>query len=402
MIIPRQSFSRKRAGEGRYKKLKENGGARQNCFYLPYHQKKGIMDKNRYCVIMAGGVGSRFWPLSRQAQPKQFLDILGTGKSFLQQTYHRFCQICPAENILIVTSSEYADLVKKQLPLMPDENILLEPIRRNTGPCIAYAMNKIQVRNPDALVVVSPSDHLILQEKEFLHTIETGFAFVAREKALLTIGIMPGRPETGYGYIQVEAGQDVKQISRVKTFTEKPSLEVAKSFVESGEFLWNAGIFLWSVSAILEELHVHLPEVSALFQKGKDHYFSPSEPGFILDTYSVCPGISIDFGVMEKSTHVFVIVADFGWSDLGTWGSLYEVQDKDKEGNAVVGNRVMLYQSTGCLVNVPEEKLVVVQGLSDFIVVESQGILLICKKEDEQSIRLIVNDVKLERGNEYV
>jgi mannose-1-phosphate guanylyltransferase len=361
------------------------------------------MRSDKYCVIMAGGVGSRFWPLSRQAHPKQFMDILGVGKSFLQQTFLRFKNICPPENIFVVTSSEYFSLVKNQIPDLPDDNILLEPIRRNTGPCIAYAMYKINKINPDAKVVVAPSDHLILNDSDFENTINRGLSFASKAKSLITIGIKPTRPETGYGYIQLNSKSKIDpEFSRVKTFTEKPDLELAKTFVESGEFLWNSGIFIWTLPSILEELEKHLPDVSRLFKKGEEAFFTNQEISFIQDTYSICPSISIDFGVMEKSDSVFVIGADFGWSDLGTWGSLYDNHSKDTGQNAVIGQNVMLYQTTNSVINVPDEKLVVLQGLDDYIVVESDSILLICRKKDEQSIRQFVNDVKLEKGENFV
>jgi mannose-1-phosphate guanylyltransferase len=364
------------------------------------------MSKNHYSIIMAGGVGSRFWPMSRAARPKQFLDILGTGSTLLEMTYERLNKIIPRENILVVTNRDYGDLVKEQLPGLPEENILLEPLRRNTAPCIAYASYKIQQRNPDARMVVAPSDHLILQEDRFLKVIQEGLRFVGEEDSLLTIGIPPSRPETGYGYIQAngagKAGNKYRDLKKVKTFTEKPDLKLAKIFYESGEFFWNSGIFFWSVKSILDAFGLHLPEIFSLFSEGEGKYDTDEELSFIDYAYSECKNISIDYGVMEKAENVCVIISDFGWSDLGTWGSLHEQLNKDSEGNVLVGKDIMTYDVNGCLVNVPDDKLVVLQGLEDFIVVETRDVLLICRMEDEQKIRNIVNDVRIQKDGTYI
>ncbi|MCK4852659.1 MAG: NTP transferase domain-containing protein [Bacteroidales bacterium] len=364
------------------------------------------MDQNNYCVIMAGGVGSRFWPMSRTARPKQFLDILGTGQTLLEHTFNRFRKIIPAENILIVTNSIYGDLVREQLPELPEKNILLEPLRRNTAPCIAYASYKILERNPEASMVVAPSDHLILDEKKFLSVVKEGLQFVDEEKALMTIGILPSRPETGYGYIQVNgssiAGKKYKNLKRVKTFTEKPDLKLAKVFLESGEFFWNSGIFFWSINNILDAFAKYLPEMHARFNAGKSKYDTFEEEEFIEQTYAKCKNISIDYGVMEKADNVHVITAEFGWSDLGTWGSLHGQLEKDKTDNTIIGEQVMTYDLKGCLVSVPADKLVVLQGLNDMIVVETDDVLLVCKMEDEQKIKNIVNDVRIIKGGDYV
>jgi len=360
---------------------------------------------NTYCVIMAGGIGSRFWPLSKSTMPKQFLDILGTGRTFLQQTYDRFKKVCHTENIFVVTSVDYKELVMKQLPDLKEAQILLEPLRRNTAPCIAYASFKIQQINPDASIIVAPSDHLILQEEIFLNEIRKGLDFVAKNDALLTLGIHPSRPETGYGYIQIEnvvPVGDIENLHEVKTFTEKPDLELAKIFVESGEFFWNSGIFLWSLSSILKAFEVHLNSISELFKRGEKLYGTSSEVPFLNKTYSECQNISIDYGIMEKAGNVFVLCSDFGWSDLGTWGSLYENSNKDTRGNVVSGENIMLYGTKDCIINMPEEKLVVIQGLCDYIVVESEGTLLVCRRDDEQQIRQFVNDVRMYKGNQYV
>lgn len=354
---------------------------------------------------MAGGIGSRFWPLSRKDMPKQFLDILGTGRTLLQQAFDRFSKVIPVENFFVVTSVDYVGLVREQLPELTKFQILGEPLRRNTAPCIAYAANKIKKINPNANMVVAPSDHLILKEEEFFRQITNGLDFVASNKALLTLGIYPSRPETGYGYIQTGEKlpyKDFSNLHQVKTFTEKPNLEMAEIFVESGEFFWNSGIFLWSLSSILRALDAHLNEVSVLFSQGEHLYNTPDEKAFINKIYSECMGISIDYGIMEKSDNVYVLTADFGWSDLGTWGSLYENKEKDEEGNVITGKNVLSYGSKNCIVNMPDEKIAVLQGLDGYIVVESNHTLLVCRREDEQQIRQFVNDVQLKNGPQYV
>lgn len=354
---------------------------------------------------MAGGIGSRFWPMSRQEHPKQFLDVLGTGKSLLQETFNRFLGLIPAENIFIVTNKSYRDLVIEQLPSIPVSNILLEPSRRNTAPCIAYATHKIAKHNPRARMVIAPSDHLILNQSVFLDKVALGFEFVSSESSLLTMGIKPSRPDTGYGYIQFVEGDETRidgAIKKVKTFTEKPNLELAKSFLASGEFLWNSGIFLGEASTFIQSFETHLPEVYSLFKEGEAFYYTDKEEDYIQQVYSQCTNISIDYGVMEKASNVFVLPADFGWSDLGTWGSLYENSSKDEFQNAIIGKHVMMRHSTGCIVNVPKEKLVVIQGLTDYIVVEANGTLLICKREDEQEIKQLVTNVKVQLGDEFV
>jgi len=364
------------------------------------------MKNNNYCVIMAGGVGSRFWPLSRSVRPKQFLDILGTGKTLLRHTFERFTGIIPTENILVVTNADYGDMVKEQIPEIDENNILLEPLRRNTAPCIAYASYKIRQRNPDACIVVAPSDHLILKEELFIEIIKHGLDFVRKEEALLTLGIVPSRPETGYGYIQVDSDFKpagvMKNLRKVKTFTEKPDYELAKIFIESGEFYWNSGIFFWSLSSILDAFERHLPDINNIFSEGEKKYYNKSESRFIAKAYAECKNISIDYGIMEEAENVFVITSDFGWSDLGTWGSLYEQVEKKEDNNSITGSRVITYDLKNCLVNMPDDKLVVLQGLEDYIVVESDNILLVCRMEDEQKIRNFVNDVKMQFGDEFI
>jgi len=364
------------------------------------------MDKKNYCVIMAGGIGSRFWPLSRTRKPKQFLDILGTGKTLLQQTFDRFAKIIPKENILIVSNEEYGELIMKQLPGIKKEQVLLEPMRRNTAPCIAYANYKIRETEPDANIVVAPSDHLILLEQEFLQVVEKGLEFVSQNNALLTLGIRPSRPETGYGYIQITDEKESIEVNRslrkVKTFTEKPDLKMARLFLESGDFFWNSGIFFWSLKSIISSFELHLSEVDGLFKEGIGLYNTSEEHTFIAATYPKCKNISIDYGVMEKADNVHVLCADFGWSDLGTWGSLYDMSQKDDQLNAIQGKNVFSYETRNCIINLPHDKLAVIHGLDNFIVVDSDNILLICKKDEEQKIKQYVNDVKLEKGENYI
>ena len=358
-----------------------------------------------YCVIMAGGIGSRFWPLSKSDMPKQFLDILGTGRTFLQQTYDRLKKICPNENFYVVTSVDYKDLVMRQIPELNESQILLEPLRRNTAPCIAYACYKIQKVDPNANIIVAPADHYIQQEEAFLEELWKGLEFVEENDALLTLGIKPSRPETGYGYIQIESAKEIgaiKNLHKVKTFTEKPDLQLAKIFLESGEFFWNSGIFIWSLPSIMKAFNTHLSWLSELFDKGNKLYGTSDEVHFLNKTYSECQNISIDYGIMEKANNVYVLCSDFGWTDLGTWGSLYENSKKDDQRNVVSGRNVMLYGAKDCIVNMPNEKLVVLHGLEGYIVVESEGTLMVCRKEDEQQIRQFVNDVRMNKGEKYV
>ncbi len=364
------------------------------------------MQSKYYAIIMAGGIGSRFWPLSRTKRPKQFLDILGIGKTLLQLTFDRFTELIPAENIYIVSNAEYRDLISDQLPALPQENILLEPFRRNTAPCIDYANFRILQKDPEASIIVAPSDHLIMKEEAFLELVRYGLEFVSKKQALLTLGIQPSRPETGYGYIQAVqkpvTGYEKTDLKKVKTFTEKPNLEMAKIFYESGEFYWNAGIFLWSLPSIMSAFEKYEPEVHQLFQMGIGIYGTNEEEQFIADTYERCKNISIDYAIMEKAENVYVLASDIGWSDLGTWGSLYEQMEVDEQGNAVSGKHVFLYNSSGNVINVPEDKLVLLQGMENYIVVESDGVLLICKKEEEQRIKEFVNDIRAGLGDAFI
>jgi mannose-1-phosphate guanylyltransferase len=349
---------------------------------------------------MAGGAGARFWPYSRNERPKQFLDFLGTGRSLLQLTYERFRKVVPAENILIVSNILYKDLILEQLPDLRAEQVLLEPSRRNTAPCIDYAIHRIKAKTSKANIIVAPSDHLILKESEFLNVINQGIEFIEVNDSLLTLGITPNRPETGYGYIQVEEG--VGNLRKVKTFTEKPNLELAKVFVESGEFFWNSGIFLWNLQTIERAFRTLLPEVDTKFEAGKNLYGTPHEAEFIEEAYSSCPNISIDYGIMEKASNVYIICAEFGWTDLGTWGSLYEISQKDSAGNAVLNCDASFYDSKNNLLVLEDGKFAVIQGLNDSIVVESNNILLICKKEEEQRIRNFVNEISIKYEGKFI
>lgn len=356
--------------------------------------------KNNYVVIMAGGIGSRFWPMSTSSNPKQFHDVLGIGKTLLQLTVERYLSICDEENILIVTNEKYKALVQEQLPNFNEDQILLEPSRKNTAPCVAYASYKIHSKNKDANIIVAPSDHLILKEVEFQKTIETAMENTAKNNCLMTIGIKPSRPDTGYGYIQFEDGES--DIRKVKTFTEKPSLDIAQRFLESGDFYWNSGMFIWSAASIIEAFEKLLPEIGKLFSELNDIYYTPQEETEINKIYPICKNISIDYGIMEKADNVEVILADLGWSDLGTWGSLYTHIDKDEHKNAVVGSNVLTYDANDNMVLVPDKKLVVIQGLNDYIVVESNDTLLICKKRDEQKIKQFVTDIRSKKGDKFV
>ena len=361
------------------------------------------MNKDYYAIIMAGGIGSRFWPISRTSHPKQFIDILGTGKTLIQNTYDRFLKICPKENIYIVTNENYSDLVKNQLPGIADQQILTEPVMRNTAPCIAYGCFKIESINPNASIVVAPSDHLILDEAAFITTIEKSLKIASENQCLITLGIKPSRPDTGYGYIQYTDQILDEDFHKVKTFTEKPTLDIAKTFIQSGDFLWNAGIFIWSAEAILKAFNRYLPEMNEIFADARPVYNSDNEKRHIHKAYQQCTNISIDYGIMEKADNVYVLPSEFGWSDLGTWASIYQLADKDYVGNVVIpSEKVIMYDSSNCMVNVPGEKLVVLQGLHDYIVVESNNTLLICPRDQEQNVKQMVADVKTKFGTKYI
>lgn len=351
---------------------------------------------------MAGGIGSRFWPMSRTAYPKQFLDILNTGKTLIQQTYERYKKLVPEENIYIITSSEYIPIVKKQLPHINDENILGEPSRKNTAPCVAYISFKLLKRDPQANLVVAPADHLVLETDEFIKTSKKALEFVSHINAFVTLGIKPTHPNTGYGYIQHETVTAAADIYKVKTFIEKPSAELAKTFIASGDFLWNAGIFIWKVKNIIAAFEKYLPEMYEVFVAEKEKFNTPEETAAIEEIYPQCTNISIDFGIMEKADNVYIIPSSFGWSDLGTWNSAWENMEKDYLGNAAAGKNIMIIDAIKCMVHAPDTKLVVLQGLDDFIIVDTKDALLICKRDNEQSIKEFVAEVKRNKGDKYL
>lgn len=356
---------------------------------------------NRYCVIMCGGVGSRFWPYSRANAPKQFIDFFGTGRTLLQMSFDRTKGIVPAENVIILTNEQYAPLVQEQLPELDKSQILLEPARRNTAPCIAWAAYHIKAINPDAVIMVAPSDHLVLKEDEFKRCINNGFDFVSTHDALLTLGIKPSRPETGYGYIQIGDGVE-NNISHVKTFTEKPNLELAKVFLSTGEFFWNSGMFLWSVNSILNAIQECAPEIATQFDKGVGLYGTKDEKTFIEHNFAACPGISIDFAVMEKAKNVFVECVDFGWDDLGTWGALYDNSPKNQDGNVTENCNAMLFDCKDCMVASKGDKLIVASQLNDYIIAAADDVILIVPRSEEQKIKLYVNEVKTAFGDKYL
>ena len=360
------------------------------------------MNNKIYVAIIAGGIGSRFWPKSRVEYPKQFLDILNTGKTLIQSTVDRFLQFVPKENIFIVTSADYTSIVEEQLPYLSKENIVSEPSRKNTAPCIAYISFKILKNDPEANLIVAPADHLILDTATFEQTCAKAIDFVEHQDALVTLGIKPTYPNTGYGYIQHETETSQENIFKVKTFTEKPNIDLAKTFLLSGDFLWNAGIFIWKVNTILRMFEIHQPEMYEIFSQEKDKYNTPEEKEAIERIYPLCSSISIDYAIMEKADNVYVIPSSFGWSDLGTWASAYDNLEKDYLGNAVAGDRVMVIDSTQCMISAPHDKLMVLQGLDDFIVVDTDDVLLICKKEKEQEIKEYVAEVKRNMGDKYL
>lgn len=347
---------------------------------------------NRFCIIMAGGVGSRFWPLSKNNYPKQFLDVLGTGKSFIRSTFERFLPVVPPQNFVVVTNAAYRDMVLEHLPELRPEQVLCEPMRRNTAPCIAYAMHHIAALCDDASVVVTPADHLVTNEVEFQRVISLGMDFVEHpdhNEALLTIGIKPSRPETGYGYIAVDPNNlalRTSEIVEMEGFKEKPDLQTAKRFLSEGNYFWNSGIFVWSMNAIRVAFHRYLPQMEALFQQGSDQFGTPDEQRFINDIFPLCENISIDYGIMERASCRFTIPADFGWSDIGTWGSLYQHAQHDACHNAVSGHAVLV-DTSNSVVNVEPGTEAIVQGLDRCLVAFRNGSLLVCRLDDEQHIK---------------
>lgn len=361
-----------------------------------------MKDSHRYCVIMCGGIGSRFWPASRADFPKQFLDFFGTGRSLLQMCYDRILPLVDADHIVVVTNRAYRDLVLEQLPDLNPDMVLCEPARRNTAPAIAWAAYHIHAIDPEASMMVTPSDHLITGENAFIDCIARGYEFVENHEALLTLGIKPSRPETGYGYIQVGKKSDTDGINHVKTFTEKPDLELAKVFVSSGEFFWNSGIFLWKTQSIINALHAVAPDLAAVFDEGADKFATPAEAAMIETTFTGCPTISIDYAVMEKADNVYVEMADFGWSDLGTWGSLYDKSPKTRARNVQQNCKVLAYEAEGNIISVQHRgKLVALRGLKDYIIADTEDVLLIYPRDAEQELRQVVNDVKQAYGDKH-
>ncbi len=351
-------------------------------------------------MLMAGGVGTRFWPYSRNSRPKQFLDVLGTGKTLLQSTYERFLPLCPKQNILVVTHEEHVALTLQQLPDISETQVLAEPMRKNTAPCIIYACLKIYKQNPDAVIVVSPSDHLILNEADFQQVINACFEQAKNQDKLITLGLKPTRPETGYGYIQYIAAKPA--LKKVKTFTEKPELSLAKTFIESGDFVWNAGIFVWGVKAIKEAFHKYLPEMAEVFEEAAAHFGTDHERQSLQTAYSQTKGISIDYGVMEKADNVYVWLSSFAWSDLGSWSSLHDNSTKDANNNAVDAE-ALIYETRNSVIKGPKDKLIVAQGLNGYLIGAFDDVFIVCEKDKEELFRKFVNDLKNKPGgNDYL
>ena len=353
-------------------------------------------------MIMCGGVGSRFWPFSRQDKPKQFLDFFGSGMSLLQATYERVLPVVDAEHIVILTNKQYYDVVREQLPDVLEDNILLEPARRNTAPCLCWAAHHIKSRDPEASIVTLPSDHLVLKEQAFHEALRRGFEFVEEGDRLLTLGIKPTSPHTGYGYIQKGEATDAQQILKVKSFTEKPSIDMATLFLNSGEFFWNAGIFLWNVDTILEAFSNFAPEIATIFDAGREYFGTKEEFTFIEQAFPRSPSISIDYAVMEKAPNVYVETVDLGWSDLGSWKALYDASPRNADGNVTQNCRLLANECTGSIFAVKGEKIIVADGLKDYVVADNDNVLLIYPIEKEQNIRHIVKDVQTRFGDEFV
>lgn len=366
------------------------------------YKPAGPAPDHRWCVIMCGGVGSRFWPYSRADHPKQFIDFMGLGRSLLQMSYDRAAQFVDPRRILVVTNAAYRDMVRQQLPLIEPANILCEPARRNTAPCIAWAAHHIAATDPGAVMLVTPSDHLITRETIFNDCISRAFGFADSGNVLLTLGIRPTRPETGYGYIQTGVPTGIDNFYKVKTFTEKPDRELAQVFIDTGEFYWNAGIFVWRADSIISALAEHAPDINAIFENGRQIMGTADEQEHINSEFASCPAISIDYAVMEKADNVYVERVDFGWSDLGTWGSLYDNSPRDRDANVTQNCRVMAYDSRDNIFAVKDDKLVVVDSLNGCIVADTGDVLLICPKDREQHIRRMVNDVRAAYGDKYL
>jgi mannose-1-phosphate guanylyltransferase len=358
------------------------------------------MKEHPYIVIMAGGIGSRFWPYSKSSKPKQFLDVLGTGRTLLQMTFDRFLEIAPKDQFLVVTNQVHVDLVREQLPELQEHQILSEPIRKNTAACLAYASYKIASTDPQATMIVTPADHLILQEGRFLQTLVSAISAAQEPNRLLTLGIKPNRAETGYGYIQYLPESENAQVLKVKTFTEKPNARLAATFLESGDFVWNSGMFVWKVNSLIEAFRKYMPDLSDVFEEGKSQFGTPNESDFIATAYTTLKSISIDYGIMEKSDQVYVVLGDFGWSDIGSWQSLHELREKDEENNVLEAN-ALLYETKNCFIKTDTDKLVVVQGLDHFLINESENVLLICKLDAEDKFRDFVAQAK-KKGEDFI
>lgn len=360
------------------------------------------MTENRYCVIMCGGAGSRFWPFSRADRPKQFLDFLGTGRTLLQMTVDRIRPLVSTDKVFLVTNAAYADIVREQLPEIPAANILTEPARRNTAPCVCWAAHHIAALNPDATIMTLSSDHLVLKEESFVRALSDACDFAESHDALLTLGIMPTAPKTGYGYIQKGAPTEAENIMKVKSFTEKPDREMAEIFLQSGEFFWNSGIFIWTARSIIEAFRRLAPETASLFAAGRDFYATPAEAEFIAEAFPRAASISIDYAIMEKADNVYVETVDLGWSDLGTWQSLYEVSPHTSEGNVMQNCKVLAQDCSGTLFAVKGDKIVVAAGLKDYIVSDNGNALLIYPMEREQQVRQVVTEISTRFGEEYL
>ena len=350
---------------------------------------------------MAGGIGSRFWPMSTKSLPKQFLDILNTGKSLIQETYERFAKICPEENILIVTNKDYIPLVKEHIPSIQDKQILGEPIGKNTAPCVCYAAEKIYSINKNATFVVAPSDHVIGNEDKFIKSITKALKYTIKHEKLVTLGIKPTRPDTGYGYIQYNDEVEDFGFNKVKTFTEKPNKELAEHFVNSGEFLWNSGIFVWNASAIINAFEQHLPEVGKLFKDIRADYNTENEQAAIKNSYEMCTNISIDYGILEKANNVFVLPSSFNWSDVGTWNALYDIRQKDENNNVLTGKNIFARNTKNSIIHCNSDRLIALNNVENLIVVDSGKVILIADRNSEQSIKQMVTELKLSKGEQY-
>ena len=360
------------------------------------------MNQNHYCVILAGGIGTRLWPSSRQKLPKQFIDLLGTGETLLQSTYRRYANFIDRKNIIVVSNERYEDITRSQLPDLPEENLLLEPIRRNTVPSVTWAAINISRRNKNALMIISPADQLITNDEALKTDILKGFDYIATHNRLLTLGVKPTRPETAYGYIQMAEPMET-DIYKVKSFTEKPEPEFASMFIESGEFLWNTGLFMWSCRDFIEsikqlsiEFQDVMREVEVMMMEGSHR------PSLIANAFAISPNIPVETGILEKVNNVDVMLCHFGWSDLGTWSKLYEIMPKEEHQNVVMGSKAMFYNSENCIVKLPQGKVAVLQGLQDYAVIDDGNVLMICKRNDQTTIRNIVNDVQMSLGEDYL